>query len=101
MSVDRPYEQQETDEAAREAAEIGGSGGTDERDPAMRPVEEAGGGEAEGFEEAERALIEHASHGDDQSAHAILHHQGKVEELDAALQDGEADHERSSEVNTD
>jgi hypothetical protein len=30
-----------------------------------RPVEEAGGGEAEGFEQAEEALIEHAEHGDD------------------------------------
>lgn len=30
----------------------------------MRPVEEAGGGEAEGFEEAERELVEHASHGE-------------------------------------
>jgi hypothetical protein len=30
-----------------------------------RPVEEAGGGEAEGFEQAEEELIEHAEHGDD------------------------------------
>ncbi len=37
----------------------------DKRDEARRPVEEAGGGEAEGFEQAERDLIEHASHGDD------------------------------------
>jgi len=101
MSADQPYEQQETEQAAREAAEIGGRGGTDERDPAMRPVEEAGGGEAEGFEESERALIEHASHSDDQSAHAILHDQGSLEELDTARQDGEADHERSSEVDAD
>jgi hypothetical protein len=101
MNADQPYEQQETAEAAREAAEIGGSGGTDERDPAMRPVEEAGGGEAEGFEESERALIEHASHGDDQAAHAILHDQGKAEEPDTERQDGEADHERSSEVDAD
>jgi hypothetical protein len=36
-----------------------------ERDEARRPVEEAGGGEAEGFELAERELIEHASHGED------------------------------------
>lgn len=27
-----------------------------------RPVEEAGGGEAEGFEQAEEALVEHAEH---------------------------------------
>ncbi len=101
MSADLPYEQQETDEAAREAAEIGGRSGSEERDPARRPVSEAGGGEAEGFEESERALIEHASHGDDQSAHAVLHDQGAEEEQNTGRQDGEADHERSSEMNTD
>lgn len=101
MSADLPYEQQETEEAAREAAEIGGGGGSEERDPARRPVSEAGGGEAEGFEESERALIEHASHGDDQSAHAILHDQGAEEEQNTSRQDGEADHERSSEMDTD
>jgi hypothetical protein len=36
----------------------------DPDDPAMEPVREAGGGEAEGFEMAEEELIEHASHGD-------------------------------------
>jgi hypothetical protein len=36
----------------------------DPQDPAWQPVEEAGGGESEGFEEAERELIEHAEHGD-------------------------------------
>ena len=46
-------------------------------DPAQLPVTEAGGGVAEGFEESERALIEHASHGDQQSAHTILHDQGR------------------------
>ena len=30
----------------------------------MRPVYEAGGGEAEGFEQAEEQLIENASHGE-------------------------------------
>ena len=30
----------------------------------MRPVEEAGGGESEGFEQAEELLEEHATHGD-------------------------------------
>jgi hypothetical protein len=35
-----------------------------EKQEAMRAVREAGGGEAEGFEEAEAELIENASHGD-------------------------------------
>ncbi len=98
MDADPPYEQQETDEAAREASEIGGSGGSEERDPAQRAVREAGGGEAEGFEDTERALIDHASHGDQQSAHAILHDQGRSEEENTRREDGEADEEHSSEV---
>lgn len=36
----------------------------DPKDPAWQPVEEAGGGESEGFEQAEEALREHAEHGD-------------------------------------
>ena len=36
----------------------------DPQDPAREPVEEAGGGESEGFEQAEQELIEHAEHGD-------------------------------------
>jgi hypothetical protein len=36
----------------------------EKNDPAMEPVEEAGGGVAEGFEQAEEELIENASHGD-------------------------------------
>jgi hypothetical protein len=98
MTPDPPYEQEETDEAAREAAAIGGRGGSEERDPALRPVSEAGGGEAEGFEDAERALIDHASHTDQQAAHAILHDEGRTEEQNLGREDGEADMERSSEL---
>jgi hypothetical protein len=36
----------------------------DPQDPAREPVEEAGGGESEGFEQAEQELIEHAEHGE-------------------------------------
>jgi hypothetical protein len=36
----------------------------EKNDPARQPVEEAGGGVAEGFEQAEEQLIENASHGD-------------------------------------
>ena len=35
-----------------------------ERAAAERPVREAGGGEAEGFEQAEEELVENAAHGD-------------------------------------
>ena len=47
--------------AAAEASRIGGRA-PDDADEARRPVEEAGGGESEGFEAAEQALIEHAEH---------------------------------------
>lgn len=57
--------QREEQEAAREAADIGGDPGNVEEDPAARPVAEAGGGEAEGFELAEEELREHAEHGAD------------------------------------
>ncbi len=67
---------------------------------AERPLVEAGEGEAEGFELSERELIEHASHGDEQSAHAVLHDQGADEE-ETSGEDGEADHIRSSETEGD
>jgi hypothetical protein len=100
MTPDPRYEQEEADAAAAEAAKIGGVAGDEDLDPAMRPVIEGGGGEAEGFEEAEEALIDHASHGDQQSAHAVMHDAGRPEEGDPP-DDGEADHERSSELADD
>lgn len=98
MSPDPRREQQEIDAAAAEAAQIGGVAGDEQLDPAQRAVIEGGGGEAEGFEQAEEALVEHASHGDQQSAHAILHDSGRAEEEGATRDDGEADQARSSEL---
>ncbi len=98
MSPDPRYEQEEADAAAAEAGRIGGVAGDEDLDPAQRAVIEGGGGEAEGFELAEEALIEHASHGDQQSAHAVLHDAAKPEEEGATRDDGEADRERSSEL---
>ncbi len=64
----------------------------------MRPLREAGQGEAEGFEESEAELIEHASHGD--SGPDPSHLAGRPEEpTDAEY--GEADHEQSSESDTE
>ena len=50
--------------AEAEAGEIGGEGSNEELDPADRAVREGGGGEAEGFEDAENELIENAGHGE-------------------------------------
>jgi hypothetical protein len=42
------------------------------RREARRAVEEAGGGESEGFEMAEQELVEHASHGDEHTPTRIM-----------------------------
>ncbi len=106
MADETPEERRQAQIAAREAAAIGGgaNGGDPDAqagggaaDPALRAVREAGGGEAEGFEQAEQQLIEHASHGDSQSAHVLLHDRGADEEAIAGSAYGEADGEQSSE----
>jgi hypothetical protein len=101
MTPDPRREQEEIEAAAAEAARIGGVAGDEDLDPAERPVIEAGGGYAEGFEEAEQALIDHATHGDQQSAHAIYHDRGRPEDENATQEDAEADHEHSSELADD
>ena len=98
MTTSLRFELEEAEAAASEAAQIGGVAGDEDVDPAERPVIEGGGGDAGGFEEAEHALIDHASHGDQQSAHAILHDQGQPEEQIAGREDSEADEERNSEL---
>jgi hypothetical protein len=57
-----------------------------------RAVEEAGGGEAEGFELAEQELIEHASHGDQHNTTRIMRDASEEAEADGAAY-GEADGE--------
>jgi hypothetical protein len=62
--AEEPWERREERRAAAEAGRIGGPAPETEGDEAARPLEEAGEGEAEGFEVAERELIEQASHGE-------------------------------------
>ena len=57
-----------------------------------RAVEEAGGGESEGFELAEEELIEHASHGDDHGT-ARITRDSEPDEEQAGSTYGEADEE--------
>jgi len=59
--------EEEAEAAAREAGAIGGKVRRDAEDPARQPLVEAGEGEAEGFELAERDLEDIASHGDERS----------------------------------
>jgi len=95
--TDKDFEEQEIEAAEREASAVGGSVARSYGSPAERAVREAGGGEAEGFEDARRELIEHASHSDQEPAHTVLHDQGQPEELQRERIDGDADHEPSSE----
>jgi hypothetical protein len=55
-------------------------------------VEEAGGGESEGFEQSEQELIQHASHGDEQTPARIIFDAGRTEEAPGSVY-GEADEE--------
>jgi hypothetical protein len=87
--------------AAAEAARIGGppqpeSGA--EGDPAMEPVYQAGGGEAEGFEAAERDLIENATHGDGMGDPLRDAFRGELESDRSTAVYGEPDEQESTEV---
>ena len=62
---DEDFIEDEEAEAAREAAGIGGKVAPDTDDPAEAPLIEAGEGESEGFELAEKDLEDIAEHGDE------------------------------------
>lgn len=95
------FEAAEEQAAAKEAAGIGGTvsdyPSTDdddlENDPAQRPLIEAGEGESEGFELAERELEQHATHGDMHSTGRILEDADGFDEDARATDGGEADEE--------
>ncbi len=63
--LDEELVDEEAEAAAEEAAGIGGVVPPDSDDPAQQPLAEAGQGESEGFELAERRLQDIASHGDE------------------------------------
>ncbi len=94
----------EARKAGAEAARIGGRVSSEPPptegapDEAERPLAEAGQGESEGFEEAERELIEHASHGDQHAARRAIEDAPEEEDDARAAAAGEADYERSSEL---
>ncbi len=60
------------------------------------PVEEAGGGESEGFELTEQELVQHASHGDEQTPARIIYDAGPEEESGPSVY-GEADEEHQAD----
>ncbi len=57
-------------------------------------MDEAGGGEAEGFELAEQELIEHASHGDQHTPDRIMQDAAGPGEEPSTSEYGEADEEK-------
>jgi len=98
---------QEAEKAAAEAAQIGGQPSS-EPDPSdgpvsesERPLVEAGEGESEGFEQAERELIEHASHGDEHAARRAIEDAPQEPDDELEAEAGEPDHESSSERQED
>ncbi|MDX6637649.1 MAG: hypothetical protein QOJ01_1160 [Solirubrobacterales bacterium] len=62
-----------------------------------RPVEEAGGGVSEGFEQAEKDLIENASHESDSSSDPA-HRAGKPEDRAGDAEFGESDAEEQEDL---
>ena len=96
----RRWEQQEVDAAAYAAGAIGGRAGDEDVDPAERPLQEAGEGEAEGFELAEAALIE-AAETADAGADPLRAAFPAESEDGSGPTYGEADQELSSELPDD
>ena len=78
---DDSFVDEEAEEAAAEAARIGGRRPEYDVDERDRALEEAGEGESEGFELAEHDLIEEASHGEE----------GRSPEVDAFTPELESD----------
>ena len=75
----------------------------DPNDPAFQAVNEAGGGESEGFEMAEQELIEHASHGDMHGTAKITQDAEGFEEAERTPDDdaglyGEGDSEQKDDL---
>ena len=103
MSEQRPEDsdlvREEEQAAAAAAARIGGTAGDEnDFDPAMRPVYEAGGGVAEGFEQAEADLVDNAQHGDGHGNPESDAFRPEAESDLASVAYGEADEEKVTEV---
>lgn len=63
-AADETLLREEEEAAAAEAGEIGGDAPVESEDPAQQPLAEAGQGESEGFELAEKQLVENTEHGE-------------------------------------
>ena len=88
LPEDEDFVAEEEAEAAEEAAGIGGNVPADTDDPAEAPLVEAGEGESEGFELAEKDLEDIAEHGDE---HRFPDGMSQSEELQDPDEYGEPD----------
>jgi hypothetical protein len=69
----------------------------DRRRKERMPVEEGGGGQAEGFELSEQELIDHSSHGDQQKPSRIIRDASPEEDEDSEAVYAEPDEEHYEE----
>lgn len=111
MESDSEFERRQEEAAASEAAHIGGEPGKvpgydDDpttpglsEDPARKPVEEAGGGQAEGFEIAEAELVDRAENPRGPSPMADRERVSEDDRAEAEY--GEGDAVRTSEDDPD
>jgi hypothetical protein len=102
-SEEDPLVDEEEAAAGVEAGSIGGGRPDYElddeaEDESRRPLEEAGEGEAEGFELAEHDLIEEASHGEEGRSPELDAFAGEVESDEAGVVYGEPDEVDPTEV---
>jgi hypothetical protein len=96
--IEREAEREEA-EAAREAGNIGGRSGMEDLPEEERPLAEAGEGESEGFEQAERLLEERATHNDDRGG--PLRDRPEKEEEPSRAVHADADDVESTETDVD
>jgi len=98
---DDPTARNQAEAAANEAARIGGDVPLQSDAPAFEAVEEGGGGEAEGFEQAEESLIEGASHGNPQPDPVQAAFTEEAESDSSTFVGGEPDEVDPTEVTSD
>ncbi|HWE13483.1 MAG TPA: hypothetical protein VG365_08230 [Solirubrobacteraceae bacterium] len=103
--TESPFEREQEQEAAAEAASIGGRVSDEppalddeELDQAQRPLDESGEGESEGFEKAEQQLTEHAGHGDEHAARRAIQDAVDEREDERAAPGGEPDTEQEPDA---
>lgn len=96
---DEDFVREQEQAAAAEAGRIGGGTGEEGIDPAQRPVREAGGGQAEGFEQAEEDLRDHAEYTSGEGTPRFDQFGEEAEPEQATY--GEPDEERVSELTAD